>query len=142
MFNGVLASLSPVPREFCRYPNAILQPLQDEFLMQIPPDLRDSLSDRVLIEIAKWWSSLTPDEQLEIRDASQPLASDYTPLPNLDDVDPDDEHFPIYEYLVNHELRTVGFIAEDQKDSFHKFASSYLATLGSDYRHGERGSVC
>ena len=56
-------------------------------------------------------------------------------------MDPADDHFQIYEYLVNHELRSVGFIADAQQAGFHKIATTYLATLGSDYRHGERGTV-
>lgn len=109
--------------------------------MQLPKDLSDSLSDRVLSDIERWWTSLTPEQRSDLCDASEPLPDDCISLPDLDDLDPTDEHFPIYEYLVNHELRTVGFVADAQKDNFHKFATTYLATLGSDYRHGDRGTV-
>ena len=51
------------------------------------------------------------------------------------------EFYPFYEYLANQELRVVNFVADSEAQSAHRIVSSYLATLGSDYRHGTRGTV-
>jgi len=109
--------------------------------MQLPPELQDSLSDRVIVDIEEWWASLTPEQRLEIDSTSEATPTDCVPLPNLDDFDPNDDHYQIYEYLVNHEIRTVGYVADEHKGNFHKIATTYLATLGSDYRHGDQGTV-
>ena len=103
--------------------------------------MRDSLPDRVIADIERWWTSLTPEQQNQINNDPDSASKEFDPLPDFDDLDPDDECYPIYEYLVNHELRIVGFVAEEQQDDFHKFVSCYLASLGSDYRHGGRGTV-
>lgn len=109
--------------------------------MRMPSDLRDSLSDSVLSNIERWWSSLTLEQQIEVCDVSKPFRGEHVSIASLNEMDPADDHFQIYEYLVNHELRSVKFIADAQQAGFHKIATTYLATLGSDYRHGERGTV-
>lgn len=110
-------------------------------MIPIPPDLRAALSNRVLSDIQRWWTSLTPEQQLDISEPSEPRIDECISQLDIDDLDPAYDYFPIYEYLVNHEMRTVGFVSDAQKDSFHKIATTYLAALGSDYRHGDRGAV-
>lgn len=65
----------------------------------------------------------------------------HLPLPVPDEPDPEDELFPFYEYLINHEFRIVNFVADTEAQSSYRIISSYLASLGSDYGHGQSGTV-
>lgn len=109
--------------------------------MKLPADLQESLSERDYAAVAAWWESLTPQQQRDYSDTARLEAEGFSPLPNLDEMDPEFELFPFYEYLANHELRLVNFVADEEAKSAHRIVSSYIAMLGSDYRHGQSGTV-
>lgn len=81
------------------------------------------------------------EQQRDLSDTANSPSDRFAPLPAPAELDPDDELYPFYEYLINHELRVVNFVADEQAKSAHRIVSSYLASLGSDYRHGESGTV-
>lgn len=110
--------------------------------MQLPDDLREALAEEDFAAVQRWWQSLTPEQQDEIGNASSPDVQEFAPLPTPEELDPSDEFFPFYDYLINHELRIVNFVAEAEANSGgYRIVSSYIASLGSDYRHGQSGTV-
>lgn len=109
--------------------------------MQLPSDLQESLSEHEFSLVEEWWASLTLEQQLDYSDASEMRPEDFATLPDLDDLDPELEMLPFCEYLTNHELRLVNFVDESTVRSSYRIVSSYVASLGSDYRHGKRGTV-
>lgn len=108
--------------------------------MQLPTELKESLSGPDFAVVSTWWNSLMPEQQQDLI-STDVAVEEFMSLPNLDEVDPEDELFPFYEYLTNHELRIVNFVADEQSNSAHRIVSSYIASLGSDYRHGDSGTV-
>lgn len=104
-------------------------------------DLKKSLSNNDFAAVLAWWESLTSEQQRDLSDAASPPSETFSPLPVPDKLDPDDERYPFFEYLINHELRVVNFVADAEAKSSHRIVSSYLASLGSDFRHGEFGTV-
>lgn len=109
--------------------------------MKLPADLKESLSDSDFSAVLGWWESLTPEQQRDLSGTTGSQSEKFSPLPVPEELDPDDELYPFYEYLTNHELRVVNFVADEQAKSAHRIISSYIASLGSDYRHGESGTV-
>ena len=109
--------------------------------MQLPDDLRESLAEEDFAAVQCWWQSLTPEQQDEIGSVTSPNIHEFAPLPTPEELDPSDEFFPFYDYLINHELRIVNFVAEAEAHSGFRIVSSYIASLGSDYRHGQSGTV-
>ena len=110
-------------------------------MMDLPADLRESLTDEHFTAVLRWWESLTQQQQNDLAGETDSQLEMFSQLPELDDLDPDDEFYPYFEYLTNHELRVVNFVADAQAQSAHRIVSSYLASLGSDYRHGQSGTV-
>ncbi len=108
--------------------------------MNLPDDLREALADDDFAAVQRWWQNLTPQQQDSLIDASNP-EQEQLPLPIPDEPDPDDELLPFYEYLVNHELRVVNFVADADAESSYRIVSSYITSLGSDYGHGQSGTV-
>lgn len=109
--------------------------------MKLPPDLQEALSDRDYALVATWWDSLSTEQQNEICDVSTLAATEFAALPMQDEQDADDPMSPFFDYLINHEWRIVNFVAEPERSKSYRIVSSYLASLGSDYRHGGNGSV-
>ena len=109
--------------------------------MELPAELRKTLSEGDFADVESWWASLTPQQQREIGSAEDVRTEEFSPLPKLDSLDPEDDLYPFYEYLTNHELRVVNFVADSEARSAHRIVSSYIATLGSDYRHDRPGTV-
>jgi hypothetical protein len=109
--------------------------------MNLPDDLRESLSADEFNAVLCWWKSLTLEQQRDVSHVTDAALEELLPLPTEEELDPEDELYPFYEYLTNHELRVVNFVAEAQIMSAHRIVSSYIASLGSDYRHGQSGTV-
>ncbi|MEQ9408201.1 MAG: hypothetical protein RIK87_10770 [Fuerstiella sp.] len=109
--------------------------------MTLPDDLRESLAEEDFAAVETWWESLTSEQQNDLSGDSDSKLEKYSPLPIPDEPDPDDELFPFYDYLINHEFRLVNFVAEPEAKLSYRIVSSYLASLGSDYRHGQSGTV-
>jgi len=109
--------------------------------MTLPEDLRESLAEKDFAAVQNWWDSLTSEQQCDVTGDWGSKREEFSPLPLPEDPDPDDELFPYYDYLINHEYRVVNFVAEAEANSSYRIVSSYIASLGSDYRHGQSGSV-
>jgi len=109
--------------------------------MELPAHLQESLSASDYTTVVQWWNSLTADHQREYSNVSEMTPEDFDALNDFDELEPDPENLPYYDYLVNHELRLVGYVDDVAAQSSYKIMSSYVASLGSDYRHGESGSV-
>ena len=109
--------------------------------MQLPSDLQESLDESHFAAVASWWESLSPQQQHEYSDVAKMGAEEFELLEELEEIEPDDPRRPYYDYLVNHELRLVGFVDEVHAKSSYRIMSAYVATLGSDYRHGKSGTV-
>ncbi len=109
--------------------------------MTLPDDLHESLTEEDFAAVQTWWESLTPDQQCDLRSESDSELENHSPLQIPDELDPDDELSPFYDYLINHEFRLVNFVAEAEAKSSYRIVSSYIAALGSDYRHGQSGTV-
>jgi hypothetical protein len=109
--------------------------------MELPADLKESLSELDYVIVVQWWDSLSSEQQCEYTDVAEMAAEDFDALIGLEDIDPAPEMRPYYDYLVNHELRCVQFLDEVGAKSSYKILSAYVASLGADYRHGESGTV-
>lgn len=108
--------------------------------MKLPEDLREALSAEDFAAVQAWWRSLTPQQQLSLS-AAPNSEQEHVPLPIPEEPDPADELLPFYEYLINHELRVVNFAENTEVGSSYRIVSSYISSLGSDYRHGKPGTV-
>ncbi|WDI43143.1 hypothetical protein [Bremerella sp. P1] len=114
---------------------------------ELPADISESLTPVELVPVKRWWDALGKKEQEELLDCSQLTALDFKSLDEsigLDEIDAleDGNDLPGYfDYLVNHEFRLVGFVDETAEKSSYRVMCSYVASLGSDYRHGKPGSV-
>ncbi|MEZ6042251.1 MAG: hypothetical protein R3C20_17240 [Planctomycetaceae bacterium] len=109
--------------------------------MNLPDGLRDSLPADEFAAVLRWWNSLTAAQQCDVSAIADVEPDGFLPLPTTEETDTDDELYPFYEYLTNHELRVVNFVADEQAQSAHRIVSSYIASLGADYRHGQSGTV-
>lgn len=92
--------------------------------MDLPDAIQDLLRPEDFEAVQSWWQSLTGQQRRDCTDISVETVST-----------------PIYDYLVNHELRIVGYVDESAQRSMFKIKSTYVAPLGEDYRHGQRGTV-
>lgn len=116
-------------------------------MANLPAELSDSLTSAQLELVTQWWENLSETEQEDLLDCSQLTVLDFMALDEaigLDELDGADEgeELPGYfDYLVNHEFRLVGFVDETAQRSSYRVMCSYVASLGSDYRHGKPGSV-
>lgn len=107
--------------------------------MDLPADLYDSLDAANLAAVLGWWKALTPQQQSELSENSNENRLEFESL--KEEIEPDDPRRPIYDYLINHELRVVGYVDESQIKGSYRIMSAYLASLGSDFRHGQSGTV-
>ena len=103
--------------------------------IDLPGDLRDALNDADYAVVLRWWNSLSADERGEISDASALKLDGHVALPDLETTESAPEMQPFYDYLVNHELRCVGFVDNAAAASSYRIVSHYIASLGSDLRH-------
>lgn len=116
-------------------------------MLKLPADLSDSLTSADLNSVANWWETLSEEEQEDLLDCSHLTALDFLALDEalgLDEIDASasgDELPSYFDYLVNHEFRLVGFVDQVAAKSSYRVMCSYVASLGSDYRHGKPGSV-
>lgn len=116
-------------------------------MAKLPADIAESLAPSELESVAQWWKSLSDREQEDLLDCSQLTALDFKSLDEaigLDEIEGQlsgDELPGYFDYLVNHEFRLVGFVDETAEKSSYRVMCSYVASLGSDYRHGKPGSV-
>lgn len=114
---------------------------------KLPTDISESLAPAELKQVTLWWETLSAQEQEELLDCSQLTPHDFKTLDEaigLDEIDAlasGDELPGYFDYLVNHEFRLVGFVDETAEKSAYRVMCSYVASLGSDYRHGKPGSV-
>lgn len=106
----------------------------------LPDHLRESLSESDYSAVLRWWNSLTPEDRQEFSDVSVLPDEERVALPDTEDGDRDPEMQPFYDYLVNHELRCVGYVDDTGVASSYKIMSHYVASLGSEMRH-RRGTV-
>ncbi len=109
--------------------------------IDLPADLKQSFSESDYAAVLRWWESLTAEQQREYSDVSEMTPEDFATLSDIEDTAPDPETQPYYDYLINHELRLVGFVDDVAAQSSYRIMSSYVASLGSDYRHGKPGTV-
>jgi len=106
----------------------------------LPDHLRESLNESDYLAVLRWWNSLSPAERHEYSVISLLPEEGHVALPEMgnDDLDPDMK--PFYDYLVNHELRCVGYVDDTAAASSYRIVSHYVASLGSEMRH-RRGTV-
>lgn len=109
--------------------------------MELPADLRLALSESEYETVQRWWKSLTAEQQRDYGDVSQMSEEDFATLADIHGAADQSEPDPYYDYLVNHELRLVGFVDDVAAKSSYRIMSCYVASLGSDYRHGKPGTV-
>ncbi len=116
-------------------------------MADLPQDISDSLTNSDLVAVNAWWDTLTERQQLGLLDCANLQNADYktieqyTGLGDLDATTIADEMVPYYDYLVNHELRLVGFVDQTAELNSYRVMCGYIASLGSDYRHGKPGNV-
>ena len=109
--------------------------------MKLPVDIQESFSPDDFAQVEAWWESLSLPQQQDLSNAFEVNLEHFDPLPNIEEMNPEDELYPYFEYLINHEYRVVSFVADSELTSSYRIVSSYIAALGSDYRHGEHGTV-
>lgn len=109
--------------------------------MELPDDLKEMLDESHYAAVVGWWESLSLQQQHEYSDVAKIGAEAFELLEEIEEIEPDDPRRPYYDYLVNHELRLVNFIDDIHARSSYKIMTAYVATLGSDYRHGQSGTV-
>ena len=116
-------------------------------MFKLPADISHSLTPADLNSVSKWWETLSDQEKEDLLDCSHLTALDFMALDEalgLDELDVSvsgDELPGYFDYLVNHEFRLVGFVDQAAEKSSYLVMCSYVASLGSDYRHGKPGSV-
>ena len=116
-------------------------------MTDLPADIRDSLASSDLEAVSSWWDSLTEKQRRELLDCTDLKEANYktieqkTGLGELEETSLADEMAPYYDYLVNHELRLVGFVDQTAELSSYRVMCGYIASLGSEYRHGKPGNV-
>ncbi len=106
----------------------------------LPSHLRESLNESDYLAVLDWWKSLAPAQRREFRDISDLPNEGHFALPETGDDDLDADVQPFYDYLVNHELRCVGYVDDTAAASSYRIVSHYVASLGSEMRH-RRGTV-
>lgn len=132
---------------FICYNYSIIISSHSNLMNELPTDIRDSLAPAELEAVNSWWHSLTEQEQLGLLDCSDLEDADHKTIETqvgLDDLDNSaisDEMNPYYDFLVNHELRLVGFVDQTAERSSYRVMCGYIASLGSEYRHGKPGNV-
>ena len=113
----------------------------------LPSDICDSLAPAEFEPVSKWWDALSEQQRSELLDCSNLTVEDFKSLDEaigLDEIDAStggDELPAYFDYLVNHEFRLVGFVDQTAERSSYRVMCGYIASLGSEYRHGKPGNV-
>ncbi|MEK6237677.1 MAG: hypothetical protein N2C14_23460 [Planctomycetales bacterium] len=106
----------------------------------LPNHLKQSLTEADYLVVLQWWNSLSPEDRDEYSDISELAEERHVALPDIENQNQEPDTPLLYDYLVNHELRWVSYLADADAASYHKFVSWYPASLGSELRH-RRGTV-
>ena len=101
----------------------------------LPDDMKQSLSETDYVNVLRWWKSLTTQQRQDYSDISDLAEDNNVTLAKIEHEDVDPEADSLYDYMVNHELRCVGYLHETEAANSYKIMSHYISSLGSEMTH-------